>query len=100
LTYPHNQEKHMPTRNINLTPEFDQLVNAKIQSGQFANASEVFRAGLRALEQAEKEHQAKVEALRTAIQAGIDSGVADGDVIERRRTRIRRRTEVLGSLNS
>ena len=36
----------MPTRNINLTPELDQLVDAKIQSGRFANASEVLRAGL------------------------------------------------------
>lgn len=86
----------MPTRNINLTPEMDQFVDAKIQSGQYANASEVLRAGLRALEEDDKENQAKLEALRTAIQAGIDSGIADGDVIERIRARIRRRAEVTG----
>lgn len=86
----------MPTRNINLTPEMDRFVDAKIQSGQYANASEVLRAGLRALEEDEKEDQARLEALRMAVQAGVDSGVADGDVIERVRARIRRRAEVTG----
>jgi len=86
----------MPTRNIDLTSEMEQFVDAKIQSGQYANASEVLRAGLRALEGDEKEDQAKLEALRAAIQAGIDSGVADGDVIERVRARIQRRAEVAG----
>jgi antitoxin ParD1/3/4 len=86
----------MPTRNINLTPEMDQLVDSKIQSGQYANASEVLRAGLRALEADEREDQARLEALRTAVQAGIDSGEAKGDVIGRIRERIRRRAEVTG----
>ena len=86
----------MPTRNINLTPELDQLIDAKIQSGQFANASEVLRAGLRALEQDDQEDQAKLEALRAAVQAGDESGLAEGDVIGRIRERIRRRAEVTG----
>jgi antitoxin ParD1/3/4 len=84
----------MPTRNINLTPEMDQFVDAKIRSGQYANASEVLRAGLRALEKDDKEDQARLEALRAAVHAGIESGVADGDAIERIRARIRRRAEV------
>lgn len=41
----------MPTRNINLTEHFDQFVEKQIESGRFANASEVIRAGLRLLEQ-------------------------------------------------
>jgi antitoxin ParD1/3/4 len=86
----------MPTRNINLTPEMDQLVDAKIKSGQYANASEVLRAGLRALEADEREDQAKLEALRIAIQAGFDSGVAKPGVRERVLERIRRRAEVTG----
>ena len=86
----------MPTRNINLTPEMDKFVDAKIRSGQYANASEVLRAGLRAMEEDDKENKARLEALRTAVQAGIDSGVADGDAIERIRARIRRRAEVTG----
>ena len=86
----------MPTRNINLTPEMDQFVDAKIHSGQYANASEVLRAGLRALEQDEQENQAKLHALRTAVQAGIDSGIAKGDPIARVRARIQRRVETNG----
>lgn len=90
----------MPTRNINLTPEMDEFVDAKIQSGQYANASEVLRAGLRALEQDDKENQARLDALRAAVRAGIDSGVANGDVIEKIRTRIRRRAETTGRLTA
>jgi Arc/MetJ-type ribon-helix-helix transcriptional regulator len=30
----------MPTRNINLTPEMDKYVEAKIRSEEYANASE------------------------------------------------------------
>ena len=45
----------MPTRNINLTPEMDRYVASRIESGQYANASEVLRAGLRALEWSERE---------------------------------------------
>lgn len=86
----------MPTRNINLTPEMDRFVDKKIQSGQYANASEVLRAGLRALDEDDKENQARLEALRTAVQAGINSGIARGDAIARVRARIRRRAEISG----
>jgi antitoxin ParD1/3/4 len=70
----------MPTRNINLTPEMDRFVDAKLRSGQYANASEVLRAGLRALEEDEKEDAAKLEALRRAIQEGEESGIYEGDI--------------------
>ena len=64
----------MPTRNINLTPKMDRFVDTKIRSGQYANASEVLRAGLRALDQAEREDQARLEAIRAAVEAGEKSG--------------------------
>ena len=35
----------MPTRNINLTPQMDKAVAERIKRGQYANASEVVRAG-------------------------------------------------------
>ena len=85
----------MPTRNINLTPKMDRFVDAKIRSGQYANASEVLRAGLRALEQDECEDKAKLEGLRAAVQAGEESGTAPGNVIGEVRERIRRRALVL-----
>jgi antitoxin ParD1/3/4 len=88
----------MPTRNINLTPEMDQFVAAKIRSGQFANASEVLRAGLRALESSERQEQAKLDAIRVAVQAGEESGLAEGDVFAEATERIHRRALVTGRL--
>ncbi len=66
----------MATRNINLTDALDRFVAEQVESGQFQNASEVVRAGLRALRADQAVHAAKVEALRAAIQEGIDSGPA------------------------
>jgi antitoxin ParD1/3/4 len=86
----------MPTRNINLTPELDRYVSTRIESGQYANASEVLRAGLRELERSEREDQVKLEALRAAVLAGEESGVAEGDVMGEVRERIRRRALVTG----
>ncbi len=84
----------MPTRNINLTPQMDSFVDSKIRSGQYANASEVLRAGLRALEQAELEDQARLQALRSALQAGEDSGTADSGFPFEIFDRIRKRAMV------
>lgn len=86
----------MPTRNINLTPEMDRYVATRIESGQYANASEVLRAGLRELERSERENQIKLEALRAAVLAGEESGTAEGDVMGEVRERIRRRALVMG----
>jgi antitoxin ParD1/3/4 len=86
----------MPTRNINLTPEMDRYVATRIESGQYAIASEVLRAGLRELERIEREDQVKLEALRAAVQAGEESGIAEGDVVNEVRERIRRRALVMG----
>jgi antitoxin ParD1/3/4 len=88
----------MPTRNINLTPKMDRYVATKIKSGQYANASEVLRAGLRVLERSEREDQLKLEALRAAVLAGEESGVAEGDVMGEIRERMRRRALVMGTV--
>jgi antitoxin ParD1/3/4 len=81
----------MPTRNINLTPQMDKFVGSRIKRGLYANASEVLRAGLRALEKVEKEDKAKLDALRSAVRAGEQSGLAEGDVFGEIRDRIRQR---------
>lgn len=70
----------MPTRNVNLTQELDSFVLAHVGSGRFENASEVVRAALRTLEREERLYEAKLQALRTAIDEGDASGVAEGDV--------------------
>ena len=76
----------MPTRNVNLTEELDRFVAAKIESGKYDNASEVIRAALRSLERDEQTHDAKLAALRGAIDAGDASGIAEGDVFARARS--------------
>ena len=78
----------MPTRNINLTMQLDRFVDKRIRNGQFANASEVVRAGLRALDRDEKEDKAKLAALRAALIAGEQSGIYEGDVFAEARKRI------------
>lgn len=84
----------MPTRNINLTPQMDKFVESRIKRGRYANASEVLRAGLRALDQAEKEDEAKLDAIRAAVLAGEESGVAEGDVFGELRDRARMRARM------
>ncbi len=70
----------MPTRNVNLTQELDRFVLARVESGRFENASEVVRAALRTLEREEQLYEAKLEALRAAIDEGDASGIAKGDI--------------------
>jgi antitoxin ParD1/3/4 len=60
----------MPTRNVNLTKELDQFVASRVESGHYANASEVMRTALRLLERDEREYEEKLAALRAAIAEG------------------------------
>ena len=73
----------MPTRNVNLTNELDRFVAAKVKSGRYENASEVVRAGLRTLEREERQYEAKLAALRAAIDEGDASGIAESNVFGR-----------------
>ena len=63
----------MPTRNVNLTPHFDEFIDSGIASGRFGNASEIVREGLRLLEEREEEDKAKLEWLRAAAKEGFDA---------------------------
>jgi len=82
----------MPTRNVNLTQELDRFVLSRVESGRFENASEVVRAALRTLEREERLYEAKLEALRTAIDEGDASGVVEGDVFAQVRDACKRST--------
>jgi antitoxin ParD1/3/4 len=73
----------MPTRNVSLTKELDQFVSAKVEAGLYSNASEVMRTALRLLEREEREYEEKLAALRTALQDGLDSGIAEPGVFDR-----------------
>lgn len=56
---------------ISLGNHFESFIEHTINEGRYNNASEVIRAGLRLLEEEEK----RVDALRKAINDGIDSGI-------------------------
>ena len=84
----------MPTRNVSLTEELDRYVAQRVASGHYDSASEVVRAAIRALRQADLEDQAKVEALKAAIAEGLEGPFLDGPaVIAEMRERIRQRAE-------
>jgi len=65
----------MTTWNITLTSEMDEFVEAHLKSGQYADASEVISAGLRALEREETEEAAKLQAIRAALIEGSRAGL-------------------------
>lgn len=58
--------------NVSLTPELEQYISGKVQSGLYHSASEVIREGLRLLREKDEVHQRKLERLRSDIQIGID----------------------------
>lgn len=56
---------------ISLGNYFESFIKGQITEGRYKNASEVIRAGLRLLE----EREYKVQALKNAVQEGIDNSV-------------------------
>lgn len=62
----------MPTRNINLTEHFDQVVERQVSSGRYGNASEIVREALCLLEEQQQERVAKLKAIRHAAKQGFD----------------------------
>ena len=63
----------MATRNVSLTAQLDAFVEARVQSGDYQNASEVIRTGLRLLKEREEAYAAKLAALNAAIQEGQEA---------------------------
>lgn len=55
---------------ITLGNHFDDFISRQLADGRFGSASEVVRAGLRLLE----DREAKLKALRSALQEGERSG--------------------------
>ena len=58
---------------VSLGNYFDDFIQSRITTGRYKNASEVIRAGLRLLE----EEESKYNALKKALQEGIDSGIVN-----------------------
>ena len=63
-------------KTITLTDQQDQWIKAQATAGNFADDSEYIRELIRR----DQEESARVQALKAAIQEGLDSGVSDKTV--------------------
>jgi antitoxin ParD1/3/4 len=60
--------------NINLSTTFEDYIQSQLETGTYNNASEVVREALRLKMQEDEIYQTKLEALRSAIIDGEQSG--------------------------
>jgi antitoxin ParD1/3/4 len=58
---------------VTLAPELEDIVNRKVESGEYGSAGEVISAGLRLLDERDELRQLRLEELRQEIAKGIDS---------------------------
>jgi len=57
--------------NVHLTPELEQLVQTKVQSGRYNSASEVVREALRLMEQKDELRMIQLQELRKRMDKGL-----------------------------
>ncbi len=57
--------------NVSLTPMLEKLIQKKVKSGAYNNASEVVREALRLLEEQDKIKEMKLQQLKTELQKGL-----------------------------
>jgi antitoxin ParD1/3/4 len=62
--------------NISLTPQLEEMIRQKVESGMYSSASEVVRAALRRMEEADAAREDKRNWLRHEIAKGRQSGPA------------------------
>ena len=69
--------------NVHLTPELEQFVHAKVQSGRYNSASEVVREALRLMEQKDEVHAIQIQELRNRMDRSLGESArgegADGE---------------------
>ena len=69
--------------NLHLTPELEQLVQAKVQSGRYNSASEVVREALRLMEQRDELRAIQIQELRSRMDRALGESArgegADGE---------------------
>lgn len=73
------------TMQIPLTPELEQLIHDKVNSGRYPSASEVIREGLRLLDERDRLAETRLTQLKQKIKIGIeelnDGAGIDGDTV-------------------
>lgn len=78
-------QPEMDCMNVSLSPELEQLIEAKVKSGMYNSASEVIRAGLRLLQEQDELRQIRLRELKREVQQGLDEiergEVVDGDEV-------------------
>ncbi len=62
------------TMKVNLSPQLEAMVKAKVASGRYTSASEVVREALRLMERQDQLKELQLEQLRQEIQNGLTSG--------------------------
>ena len=72
---------------VSLGPHFEKFISRQVKGGRYGTVSEVVRAGLRALEQDE----ARLTALRAAIDEGERSGFVEDYSVEDVLAEVRRK---------
>lgn len=67
---------------VHLTPELEQLVQDKVESGRYNSASEVVREALRLMEERDQLRSAQLRQLRDRIDKGIEEAGdgAEGEI--------------------
>lgn len=58
--------------NVSLTPALEKLIQKKVQSGLYNNASEVVREALRLMSETDDLRRAKLKRLKAALAKGED----------------------------
>jgi antitoxin ParD1/3/4 len=84
--------------NVNLTPQLEDLVRAKVSSGLYTSASEVVREALRLMQEQDRLREAKLDELRRDVRRGLESGPsAEWNAAEVKSTARARRTSKAGA---
>lgn len=67
--------------NIHLTPELEQLVHGKVQSGRYNSASEVVREALRLMEERDLRKQELRSRLARSLESQREGKLVDGEAV-------------------
>jgi len=79
--------------NVSLTPQLEDLIKKKVESGLYGSASEVMREALRLLDERDRLHAMRLEELRAEIKKGLESGEPTPLHIEAIKARGRKRLD-------